>query len=151
MQNTSWESQICAIKHRVFWKYLVWEVAHLYMHKSHHTEWCTLHSSIKCFTIFFQQDGAPPYLSRYCHVFSDCRRGIWSPTGFIGSQSVTQLGYSVLHFTTPHKAGNGYSACVPLQPTLPTLTLLDSRLDWTTTTTTTTLTSRQASKQASKQ
>jgi hypothetical protein len=40
------------------------------------------------------------HATKYCHVFSDYRRGIGLTAGFIGSQSVTQLGYIVLHFTT---------------------------------------------------
>jgi hypothetical protein len=57
----------------------------------------------------------------YCHAFSDRRRGIGLPTGFIGLQctiTVTEY-HNVLPLQhssrTEHKAGNGSSACVPIQ------------------------------------
>jgi hypothetical protein len=43
--------------------------------------------------------------------------GIGLTTGFIGSQSVTQLGYSVLHFTTHNK----WVSSLPLKNPAPTL------------------------------
>jgi hypothetical protein len=45
------------------------------------------------------------------------KTGIGLTTGFIGSQSVTQLGYSVLHFT----AHNNWLSSLPLKTPAPTL------------------------------
>jgi hypothetical protein len=57
-------------------------------------------------TVILQQKGFCPSLIRpvhsdyYCHVFSDCRRGIGMTTGFIGS-TLTTRGYT-LQFPVTH-------------------------------------------------
>jgi hypothetical protein len=60
--------------------------------------------------------------AKYCHAFEcDRRRGIGLSTGFIGLQcAITVTAYHNVHplqyfSRTQHKAGNGSSACVPLQ------------------------------------
>jgi hypothetical protein len=47
------------------------------------------------------------------------KTGIGITTGFIGSQSVTQLGYSVLHFTTHNNWVSSLALKTPA-PTAPT-------------------------------
>jgi hypothetical protein len=67
------------------------------------------------------------WFSIYCHVFSDCRRGIGLSTGFIGSQDSYTLTAESLIITTD---SHGILAITKLFSRLPTALLLELPSNW---------------------
>jgi hypothetical protein len=60
---------------------------------------CSLVDRYQCFggTSYLQLQGRRYHIPEYCHVLSDCRQGIGSSSGFIGSQHTL---HSLLQYIT---------------------------------------------------